>query len=138
MWLAVFTVVAFSTLYIWLLNQRLNTVRFKRAPGSGSGTFPSDEELLNTSANYASIDVLLDSGVSNETGKRYLVTGACGSTGLEAVKLLQRRGEKHIFALDITPPPPSLQSLSGVTFLKTDLTSAEAVNDAFSQARPDV
>ena len=135
MWLIACTVGALGILYLWLLDQRLNKSHFKRLPGRFS---PSDEQLLQNSANYASIDVLLDSGVNNETGKRYLVTGASGTTGSEICRILWRRGERHVFALDIAPLPRTLQNLEGITFLKTDITSADAVKNAFSVARPDV
>ena len=119
--------------YAILIARRLNQSRYLRTT-----PFPSHEELLEASENWAAIDVLDDERIKHSTGKRYLVTGASGQLGSCMVELLARRGEQYIYCLDATPLPLNLQNRDGVHHIKTDIRSSEEVNAAIEKARPDV
>lgn len=123
--------------YTYALSKRLGRSRFE-PDKRRSKPFSKDEELLRSTANWAEIDVLQDSGVEEPTHKRYLVTGACGSFGVWLVQILHRRGERKIYCLDMAPMPPALSVLDGVYYMKCNITSALDVNQAFAEARPDV
>ena len=62
--------------------------------------------------------------IAEATGRRYLVTGASGNLGTFVVELLHRRGERHIYCMDISPLPKTLTSFEGVHFVKCDITDA--------------
>lgn len=65
--------------------------------------------------------------------------GAAGQVGTELVKLLSRRGERHIFAADLAPQLPAhLQEVEGIAYLNVDVSSERSVQAAFDQAKPDV
>ena len=127
----VFTLIL--TTYVFLVAKRLDQSRHVRTT-----PFPSKEELLQDSENWAAIDMLDDARINQPTGKRYLVTGASGNLGVYMVQILARRGEQHVYCLDILPLPLLLQGYKGVHFIKCDITSAASVNAAFDVARPDV
>lgn len=130
-------VVILLSAYTYALSKRLGRSRFE-PDKRRSKPFPTDEGLLRSSANWAEIDVLQDSGVEEPTHKQYLVTGACGSFGVWLVQILHRRGERKIYCLDVAPMPPALSALDGVHYLKCNITSAQDVDHAFEEARPDV
>lgn len=123
--------------YTYALSRRLGRSRF-RPDQRRDKPFPTDEELLKSSANWRSLDVLRDSGVEEPTHKRYVVTGACGSFGVWLVQILHRRGERHIYCLDLAPLPQALREHEGVEYIKCNITSKHDVKKAFEIARPDV
>lgn len=123
--------------YIFALSRRLNRSRFQPHKHR-SRPFPSEEELLKESEDWSRIDVLQGSGVDEPTNKRYLITGASGSFGVWLVQILQKRGERHIYCLDVAPLPPSIAGLEGVKHLTCNITSKDEVKRAFEIARPDV
>ena len=62
--------------------------------------------------------------------KNVLITGAAGGMGYATAERLIRDGV-HVFGLDLrTPEPPA-----GMTFLPTDLTDPQAVQQAFDRLR---
>lgn len=56
-----------------------------------------------------------------------VVTGGASGLGHELVKLLAKKGTKHIFVLDIIEPVPS-QRVDNVTYYHCDVGSEESVN----------
>ena len=123
--------------YTIALSSRLRRSRFNPQKHR-SRPFPNTEKLIEESSNWSQIDVLRDSGVDKPTGKRYLVTGAAGSFGVWLVQSLQRRGERHIYCLDLAPLPSDISSLEGVHYLKGNITSKNDVSRAFETSLPDV
>lgn len=122
--------------YLWLLSRRLQESSFDRR--KAGLPFPTDEELLEDAANWSEVDLLAGTRVAQATGKTYLVTGAAGNAGAQLVKLLQQRGERRIYCLDIMALPASLDRLDGVHFRRCDISSREAVSAIFDEAKPDV
>lgn len=123
--------------YTIALSKRLRRSRFNPLEHR-SRPFPNVEELLDESLKWDQIDVLQDSSVDTPTGKRYLVTGAAGSFGVWLVQILQRRGERHIYCLDLAPLPSNISNLEGVHSIKGNITSKDDVRRAFDTSRPDV
>lgn len=131
-WIVQFLVLAVVA-YAFLLGKRLDTSRHVRTE-----PFPSDEQLLQESEDYKTIDVL-EPSIRSPTSKRYLVTGGFGQLGLHGVvDLLHRRGERAIHILDIASPPPGYLPKEGIIWHRCDLTSAEAVKKVFEEVQPDV
>jgi FlaA1/EpsC-like NDP-sugar epimerase len=126
-------VLSLLCLYIFLLSKRLNRSRFSR-----TRPFPSTEQLLKSSEDWKTIDVLQNSGFDVATNKRYIITGASGSFGVWLVQILQQRGERKIYCLDLVPPPEKIQTLEGVHFIRCDITNPEQVEQAFRIVTPDV
>nr|ABR17812.1 unknown [Picea sitchensis] len=131
------SVLFFACAYAFALSRRLGRSRFVPHKHR-SRPFPSEEKLLQESSNWRQIDVLEGSGVEEPTGKRYLVTGASGSFGVWLVQILQRRGERHIYCLDLAPLPSLVSGLEGVHYFKCNITSKDEVKAAFEIAQPDV
>lgn len=121
--------------YCYLLSRRLDASRHVRP---AERPFPSDEELLRSSEDWRDIDVLRGTPVNQPTGRRYLLTGACGNFGPYLTKLLHQRGEREIYLLDLQPPAPWIAALKGVHYINCDITSYESVRAAFQQSNPDV
>ena len=137
-WYMAVAAVAALSIYCYLVGLRLEASRYKRRT-----PFPTDEELLADGAAWRDVDVLKKASagtysIAEATGRRYLVTGASGNLGTFVVELLHRRGERHIYCMDISPLPKTLTSFEGVHFVKCDITDAKAVHALFAEIKPDV
>jgi nucleoside-diphosphate-sugar epimerase len=131
-WALQFLVLAIVS-YAFLLGKRLDTSRHVRTT-----PFPSDEQLLEESEDYKSIDVL-EPSIRSPTNKRYLITGGFGQLGLHGVvDLLYRRGERAIHILDVASPPSGYLPKDGIIWHNCDLSSEEAVKRVFEEVQPDV
>lgn len=132
-WRVVSVGVALAGVYLYLLNKRLHAMRYKPET-----PIPSDEEILRSTEDWRAKGPLDGSGVEHATGKRYTVIGGCGAVGIVFVQTLHGRGERNIVVIDLSPLPPALASLEGVSAIKTDISSLESVREAFASAKPDV
>ncbi|KZV87210.1 NAD(P)-binding protein [Exidia glandulosa HHB12029] len=83
---------------------------------------------------YSDIDVL-STIHPQATGKSYVVVGGAGFVGSYLVRLLLKRGEKHVHILDRVPPP---DDLACVPHSLVDITSSTDVQAAFASIRPDI
>ncbi|KAJ4998527.1 Cytochrome P450 monooygenase 1 [Colletotrichum sp. SAR 10_66] len=63
-----------------------------------------------------------------------VVTGGCGGIGRELVLGLVKKGVK-VAILDLAPIPPDMESDPAILYIKTDITSAEAIAQAAKTIR---